>query len=163
MNIEWLYFFFVINLVAISAAFAGGFWIGYLVAALGGGVVAGELWWPGKTVISIPKARPFGDVFLDDWVVRPNGDIRYVGATGSKGTYTTVLDLHRALTELSYRPCQEGLCIIDPTPSARITDDHIELAKGLNIDDSSAEHLYGGTIVQRMGNTMWSSLGWYKG
>jgi hypothetical protein len=48
--------------------------------------------------------------------------------------------------------------IVSDTPSERITDQIINLLGTYNIDDTAAEFLYGGSISQDSGNTVYSGL-----
>ena len=90
--------------------------------------------------------------------VAANGDIRHDGV--SSNNYT-VLELHRFLQGLADDASSSGdddLDITDPNPSDRATDSIISLINGYNIDDDLAEHLYGGSITQGGGNTIYSGL-----
>lgn len=90
----------------------------------------------------------------DDFSIALNGDIRY---TGSGANYA-VLELHRWLQGLADDAESTGddfLDITSFTPSERATDNIITLldhsANGgptYNIDDTAAEHLYDGSILQ---------------
>lgn len=98
-----------------------------------------------------------------DWTIAANGDIRYVGGThgGSAPSYATVIELHRALQSFADDLVATGddlLDITSPTPSERSTDNIITLINGFNIDDTSAEHLYDGTIVQDGGATIYDGI-----
>lgn len=101
-----------------------------------------------------------------DWTItRSTGDIRYVGADhdgtiGSNGrttpTYATVIELHRALQDFADDASSSGddqLDITDANPSERSTDNIITLLGDYNIDDTAAEHLYDGSIIQGTGAT----------
>ncbi len=90
--------------------------------------------------------------------VAANGDIRHDGV--SSNNYT-VLELHRYLQGLADDASSSGDDILDityPLPSDRATDNIISLVNGYNIDDDLAEHLYGGSIAQDGGNTLYSGL-----
>lgn len=94
----------------------------------------------------------------DDFTVALNGDIRYVGG-GS--TYYTVLELHRFLQALADDEVASGNDLVDITslsPSFRFTDQIIQLNSPYNIDDDAAEQLYGGSISQDDGNTLYAGL-----
>lgn len=98
-----------------------------------------------------------------DWTIAANGEIRYVGDThgGSAPSYATVIELHRALQSFADDLVATGddrLDITSPTPSERSTDNIITLINGFNIDDTSAEHLYDGTIVQDGGATIYDGI-----
>ena len=96
-----------------------------------------------------------------DWSIdRATGNIRYIGGdhdgTGGTPSYATVIEAHRAWQALADDAEWTGddeLDIIDNTPSDRSTDNIITLINGFNIDDTAAEHLYDGSIIQGSGNT----------
>jgi hypothetical protein len=93
----------------------------------------------------------------DDFTVNTAGDIRH--ASGS--TNYTVLELHRWLQDLADDAQASGNDLIDitsSTPSERATDSIITLNSPYNIDDDAAENLYGGSITQDGGNTVYSGL-----
>ena len=94
-----------------------------------------------------------------DWTIdRATGNIRYTGAdhNGTTPSYATVIEFHRWLQEFADDEAFTGddeLDIIDATPSDRSTDNIITLINGFNIDDTAAEHLYDGSIIQGSGET----------
>src|SRR5574338_405185 len=93
-----------------------------------------------------------------DFSVATNGDIRYIGAAhGASGAgYYTVLELHRWLQDLADDAGATGDDFMDisrATPSDKSYDTIITLVNGFNIDDTAAEHLYGGSIIQGSGGT----------
>jgi len=93
----------------------------------------------------------------DDFSVAANGDIRY---TGSSANYT-VIALHRWLGDLMDDAAASGndiLDITDATASERATDNLITLNAPYNIDDTAAQHLYDGSIVQDGGNTIYDGV-----
>jgi len=93
----------------------------------------------------------------DDFTVAANGDIRYSGTS----TYYTVIEFHRFLQDLADDAEASGndlLDITDETPSDRSTDNIITLNVPYNIDDTSAEHLYDGSLTQDGGDTVYSGL-----
>ncbi len=93
-----------------------------------------------------------------EFSVASNGDIRHDGI--SSNNYT-VLELHRYLQGLADDASSSGdddLDITDPNPSERATDTIISLLNGYNIDDDTAEHLYGGSITQDDGDTAYYGL-----
>lgn len=93
----------------------------------------------------------------DDLSVGSNGDIRWVGTTGSY----TVLELHRFLQDLADNPTASGddlLDITSPTPSDRSTDNIVTLLGNFNINDATAEHFYDGSISQASGATVYYGL-----
>lgn len=92
-----------------------------------------------------------------DVSVAANGDIRYTGSTANY----TVLELHRFLQELAANPTSSGddlLDINDVNPSSRSTDQIITLNAPYNIDDTMAQHLYGGSITQAGGDVIYSGI-----
>lgn len=94
-----------------------------------------------------------------DWTVdRSTGNIRYTGDDhgGASPTYATVIEFHRWLQDLADDATSSGddeLDITDENPSARSTDNIITLLGNYNIDDTAAEHLYDGSIIQGSGGT----------
>ena len=93
-----------------------------------------------------------------DISVALNGDIRW---TGTGNTTYTVLELHRFLQDLADDASASGNDLVDitsDTPSDRSTDNIITLLGNYNIDDTLAEHLYGGSITQSSGATVYSGL-----
>ena len=99
-----------------------------------------------------------------DWsITRSSGNIRYVGDDhgGVSPSYATVIELHRALQDFADDASSAGddeLDITDATPSDRSTDNIITLLNSFNIDDTAAEHLYDGSIIQAGGNTVYDGL-----
>lgn len=99
----------------------------------------------------------------DDFSVAADGDIRYEGDAHGGGSpgYYTVLELHRYLQDLADNSSETGddlMSIVRPNPSERSTDEIITLLSPYNIDDTAAEHLYGGSITQDDGDTIYSGL-----
>lgn len=93
----------------------------------------------------------------DDFSIAENGDIRYTGTT----TNYTVIDFHRWLGDLMDDASATGndlLDITDATASDRATDNLITLNAPYNIDDTAAEHLYDGSIVQDDGDTIYDGI-----
>lgn len=85
------------------------------------------------------------------------GDIRW---TGGAATYT-VLELHRFLQDLADNDSSAGDDLLDitlATPSNRQTDNIIELLNGFNIDDTVAQHLYDGSIIQNGGDDIYEGI-----
>jgi hypothetical protein len=98
-----------------------------------------------------------------DFEIQNNGDIRYIGAAhGASGAgYYTVLEFHRWLQSLAAEEIANGDDIMDitrDTPSDKSFDTIITLINGYNIDDSTAEHLYGGSIIQNSGNEIYDGI-----
>jgi len=82
-----------------------------------------------------------------DYSISANGDIRYTGTT----TNNTVIEFHRwlqAKADDAVAAPNDLLDITNDTPSERSTDNIITLNAPYNIDDTLAEHLYDGSIIQ---------------
>jgi|TARA_Y100000310_G_scaffold127563_1_gene126699 hypothetical protein len=96
----------------------------------------------------------------DDFSIAANGDIRHV----SGSTTYTVLEFHRYLAAHADDTTSSGDDILDITtdvtqaPSTRNFDTIIVLNGNYNIDDTAAQYLYGGSISQNGGNTLYSGL-----
>jgi hypothetical protein len=76
----------------------------------------------------------------------------------------TPLELHRFLSDINDDETISGdddLSIIDPTASDRSTDQIIRLLGTVNITNTVAQHMYGGSVEQGSGNTreLYSGLG----
>lgn len=99
-----------------------------------------------------------------DWSIdRQTKDIRYIGNdhTGAAPSYATVIEFHRALQDFADDAGYTGndeLDITDPTPSERSTDNIVTLINGWNIDDTAAEHIYDGSIVQSGGDVIYDGI-----
>ena len=92
-----------------------------------------------------------------DISVAANGDIRHAAGTD----HYTVLELHRFLQALADDESASGDDFVDITsltPSDRSTDAIVTLLDTYNIDDTLAEYLYGGSILQDSGNILYSGL-----
>lgn len=96
--------------------------------------------------------------FLDDFSIdRETGNIRHVSGT----TNYTVIQAHRAIQSIADDASYAGddeLDITDVTPSERSTDNIITLINGYNIDDTAAQFLYDGSIIQDNGNTIYDGI-----
>jgi hypothetical protein len=95
-----------------------------------------------------------------DFEIQSDKDIRYIGAAhGASGAgYYTVLELHRWLQDLADDATAAGDDLMDitkETPSDKSFDTIINLINGFNVDDTAAEHLYGGSIIQDSGNIIY--------
>lgn len=93
----------------------------------------------------------------DDFSVAANGDIRYTGSTANY----TVIAFHRWLGDLMDDAVATGndiLDITDATASERSTDNIITLINGYNIDDTTAQHLYDGSIIQSNGDVIYDGI-----
>jgi len=78
-----------------------------------------------------------------------NGVIKYIG---SKNTQVSVLEFHRFLQNCADNedPTEDiDLCIIDPTPSMRYSDQHIELINEYTIDEKCVKYLTHGVLVEK--------------
>lgn len=108
-----------------------------------------------------------------DWTVtRSTGAIRYKGGdhNGTAGdfggtpgapTYATVIDFHRWLQGLADDAVAVGndeLDITNTNPSQRSTDNIITLINNYNIDDTAAEHLYDGSVIQTGGADIYDGI-----
>lgn len=98
-----------------------------------------------------------------DFEIQSDKDIRYIGAAhGASGAgYYTVIEFHRWLQDLADDAAAAGddfMDITEDTPSDRSTDNIITLLNGYNLDDTSAEHLYGGSIIQAAGATIYEGI-----
>ena len=98
-----------------------------------------------------------------DYEIQSDKDIRYIGAAhGADGAgYYTVIELHRWLQDLADDASASGddfMDITEDTPSDRSTDNIITLLNGYNIDDTAAEHLYGGSIIQTGGDVIYDGM-----
>lgn len=100
------------------------------------------------------------------WTVeRDNGNIRYIGSDHGGSplpSYATVIELHRWLQGLAddqtAGASDDEVDITELLPSSRATDNIITLINGYNIDDTAAEHLYDGTIIQNGGDDVYDGF-----
>jgi len=95
-----------------------------------------------------------------DFEIQNDKDIRYVGAAhaANGAGYYTVLELHRWLQDLADDASSASDDFVDitkETPSDKSFDTIINLINGFNIDDTAAEHLYGGSIIQSNGDVIY--------
>jgi hypothetical protein len=102
-----------------------------------------------------------------DWsITRGSGvlNVRYIGHThsGVSPSYTTTIELHRALQDFADDEADAGddeLSIIDETPSDRGgADTNITLLNGCNLNEASIEYIYDGSITQDGGNTIYDGV-----
>lgn len=98
-----------------------------------------------------------------DFEIQSDKDIRYIGAAhGASGAgYYTVLEFHRWLQDLADDASSTGDDLLDiskQTPSDKAYDTIITLTNGFNIDDTAAEHLYGGSIIQSNGDVIYDGI-----
>lgn len=90
-------------------------------------------------------------------------DVRYIGDAhgGASPEYYSVIEMHRFLQDLADDEAASGndeIDIVSSTPSERSTDNIIELKNGYNIDDTSAEYLFDGSIIQAGGDTIYDGI-----
>ena len=103
-------------------------------------------------------------IVATDWTItRSNGNIRYIGDDhgGASPSYATVIEFHRWLQDLADDAVASGddeLDITNLDPSARSTDNIITLKNNYNIDDTAAEHIYDGSIIQSDGNVIYDGI-----
>jgi hypothetical protein len=103
-------------------------------------------------------------IVATDWTVtRTNGNIRYIGDdhNGSSPSYATVIEFHRWLQDLADDAVASGddeLDITNLDPSARSTDNIVTLKNGYNIDDTAAEHIFDGSIIQNDGDDIYDGI-----
>lgn len=99
-----------------------------------------------------------------DWTVtRSSGDIRYIGNdhNGASPSYATVIEFHRWLQGLADDAIATGddqLDITNTLPSQRSTDNIITLINSYNIDNTAAEHLYDGSVIQNGGDDIYDGI-----
>lgn len=98
-----------------------------------------------------------------DFEVQNDKDIRYIGAAhaASGAGYYTVLELHRWLQDLADDASSTGddyMDITRDTPSDKSFDTIINLTNGYNLDDTAAEHIYGGSIIQAGGDVIYDGI-----
>lgn len=92
-----------------------------------------------------------------DFSISAAGDIRYTGST----TNYTVIEFHRWLGDLMDDAAAAGndlLDITNATASERSTDNIITLLAPYNIDDTAAQHLYDGSVIQAGGDTIYDGV-----
>lgn len=98
-----------------------------------------------------------------DFEIQNDKDVRYIGAAhGAAGAgYYTVLELHRWLQDLADDASSSGDDFMDitrDTPSDKSFDTIINLINSYNLDDASAEHIYGGSIIQSGGDVIYDGV-----
>ena len=92
-----------------------------------------------------------------DFEIQNDKDIRYTGTTANY----TVLELHRWLQDLADDASSAGddfMDITKDTPSDKQFDTIITLTNSFNIDDTAAQHLYGGSIIQSAGAVIYDGI-----
>lgn len=98
-----------------------------------------------------------------DFEIQQDKDIRYIGAAhGASGAgYYTVLELHRwvqGLADEASSTPDDYMDITRATPTDKSYDTIINLINGYNIDDTAAEHLYDGSIIQSGGDEIYDGI-----
>lgn len=99
-----------------------------------------------------------------DWTItRQTGNIRYIGDDhgGASPSYATIIEFHRALMDLADDPNSSGddqIAIYDQSPTDRSTDNIVTLLDNYNIDDTAAEHLYDGSVIQSSGAVIYDGI-----
>jgi len=93
----------------------------------------------------------------DDFEIQQDKDIRYTGSTANY----TVLAFHEWLrlkaTDASGTP-DDHMDITKADPSDKSFDTIINLVNGYNIDDTAAQHLFGGSIIQTGGDEIYDGF-----
>lgn len=92
-----------------------------------------------------------------DLEIQNDKDIRAVAGS----TNYTVLEFHRWLQDLADDAAETGddlMGITRDTPSDKSFDTIINLINGFNIDDATAQRLYGGSIIQDGGNVIYDGI-----
>lgn len=97
------------------------------------------------------------------WEIQSDKDIRYIGPdhTEAGANWVTVLELHRWLQDLADDASMSGddyLDITRDTPSDKSFETIINLINGYNIDDATAEFIYGGSIIQSGGDVIYDGI-----
>lgn len=97
------------------------------------------------------------------WEIQNDKDIRYIGPvhTAAGANWITVLELHRWLMDRADDATASGDDLMDMTrddPSDKSFDTIINLINGYNIDDTTAEYLYGGSIIQTNGDVIYDGV-----
>lgn len=96
-------------------------------------------------------------IVTGDWSVdQATKNVRYIGNDhgGGSPSYATVIEFHRWLADIADDATYVGNDELDITydhASERSTDNIITLLGSYNIDDTAAEHLYDGSIIQSSG------------
>lgn len=98
-----------------------------------------------------------------DFEIQNDKDIRYIGVAhaGDGAGYYTVLEFHRWLQDRADDAAASGddyMDITRETPSDKSFDTIINLINGFNIDDTTAEHLYAGSIIQSGGDVIYDGI-----
>lgn len=97
------------------------------------------------------------------WEIQNDKDIRYIGPvhTAAGANWVTVLELHRWLQDLAddaSSSSDDFMDITRDTPSDKAFDTIINLINSYNIDDATAEYIYGGSIIQSNGDVIYDGV-----
>jgi len=93
----------------------------------------------------------------DDFEIQADKDIRYTGSTANY----TVLEFHQWLQDAADDAAgtpDDYMDITKATPSDKSFDTIINLINGYNIDDTTAQHLYNGSIIQYGGDEIYDGF-----
>jgi len=98
-----------------------------------------------------------------DFEIQTDKDIRYIGAAhGATGAgYYTVLAFHewlRNLADDAQSATDDYMDITRATPSDKSYETIVTLLNGYNIDQSTSEHLYQGSIIQAGADDIWDGI-----
>lgn len=99
----------------------------------------------------------------------PEDNDTFTGSISGDGTLNGLvhdrayspLHLHRLLSDLNDDEDIAGdddLSRVDPTPSGKATDEIVNLLSNIVINDTIAQHMYGGSVSQASGETLYSGL-----
>lgn len=98
------------------------------------------------------------------WEIQNDKDIRYIGPTHTNtgANYVTTIELHRWLgllaDDASQANADDFLDITRDTPSDRSTDNIITMLNGYNIDITTSQYIYGGSIIQTGGAEIYDGI-----
>ena len=118
--------------------------------ALGGGIVAGELWIPGARKVFLPPRRTpiLGGDWEFDTVTRT---IHWAGRRNGKPSYT-VLELYRYIQDAFDEP----ELIDEEMPVFAPTNELMSMENGWSISEEGFGHLTEGTV--RQGDEYWTNI-----
>lgn len=97
------------------------------------------------------------------WEIQNDKDIRYIGPihTAAGANWVTVYELHRwaqGLADDASSSSDDFMDITRDTPTDKSFDTIINLINGYNIDDTTAEYIYGGSIIQSNGDVIYDGV-----
>lgn len=97
------------------------------------------------------------------WEIQNDKDIRYIGPvhTAAGANWVTVLEFHRWAQSLAADASSSNDDFMDitrDTPTDKAFDTIINLINGYNIDDATAEYIYGGSIIQSNGDVIYDGV-----